>query len=98
MIGIQMPDLTDNSFKSFDVKIKNKQFKFILQWSEWCNCCFLDIVYNDEIIIEDFALVNSATINYNNSILPQLIFKHEDNLTIQPIRETFKNYILIYVE
>lgn len=98
MTIISMPEMASKPFIEFEVDIKSKKFKFIVRWCNYCNTCFLIIMLDDVVIVDDFALVVNSIILTDKRLLPNLTFKHKDNLTIEPIIDTFNDYVIEYAE
>lgn len=95
---IQMPSLIEQSFISTKVKIKDKTYDFVFRWNSFIRCCILVIKLDGEIILDETALVNYRLIDIDHRLLPTLIFYHQDQLTFEPTKETFNQYVIEYAE
>ena len=95
---IQMPNLSEESFITNQVKIGDKTYSFTFRWNIYCDVCFLVVKLNNEIILDETALVNYRSIDINHELLPKMLFRHKNNLFLEPIKETFNQYVIEYAE
>lgn len=94
---IQCPDLSNDKFVSFYTNIRKTLFKITFKWNEYSECCYMSIYDADgNELTTGNALVNKCRIHNDNRVLPNFLFFHKDNLSIEPTLETFSNYGLAY--
>lgn len=94
---IECPDLTENKFVSFFTSIGKETFRLTFKWNEYCDCCFMSIYDSKGNSVKTGIGLTTKEIIYNDKrVLPDIYFRHKDNLSVEPTAETLKDYILLY--
>lgn len=96
---IPMPDLSIDSYKSFNASIGSKNYTFTVRWNDYCDCAFIQISYNGEDLLEgEYPLVCGGIIEIDHRKLPKLVFGRVDGELLEPLKETFKYYGIFYAK
>lgn len=94
---INCPDLADNKFVSLFTSINGITFRLTFKWNEYCNCCFMSIYDSDGGPVNTgIGLTTKSIIHNDKRVLPDIYFRHKEDLNLEPTAKTLKDYILLY--